>query len=322
MSSSAASSPVEDWTALTATTSMLASTASASSSSATSLTVTPRSACARNGNSSDVNSGSAASTLAPSGTAAATCPISPETVAPTAMCSGRTRTSVANSARARSVTAVQCSQLTRPARQSACAALSASNAGSGGRPKLAVFRYVVSGCQRSGITPGTLELDLLPDRRTLGGLELGFADLRTGLERRGAAVGSRGRSRGGGGRRRRGGRGGRVRAVVVARLGVVAVVVARLALAARPVVVAARGRRGAAVVAAGVVAAAVVAPATATSVAVVVRRVGGLPALDPGRVGDLGGQRPALGQRDRQHAAGERAHAARVLAAVAHAVVV
>src|SRR4051812_15279013 len=236
MSSSAASSPVEDWTALTATTSMLASTASASSSSATSLTVTPRSACARNGNSSDVNSGSAASTLAPSGTAAATCPISPETVAPTAMCSGRTRTSVANSARARSVTAVQCSQLTRPARQSAWAALSASNAGSGGSPKLAVFRYVVSGCQKSGITPETLELDLLPDRRTLGGLELRLADLGACLERCGAPVRGRRRARRGRGRGRTR-RGGGVGAVVVARLAVVAVVVAGLGLAARPVVV-------------------------------------------------------------------------------------
>ena len=40
----------------------------------------------------------------------------------------------------RDVTAVQCSQLTRPARQSSCAACSASQTGSGGSPKLAVFR--------------------------------------------------------------------------------------------------------------------------------------------------------------------------------------
>ena len=129
-----------DCTALTATTSVLSSIRSASSLSGTTVTSTPRSACARNGNSSDVNSGSGASTLALSGIASATCAISPDTFAPTAICSGRARTSVANSARARSVTDVQCSQLTRPWRQSSCACVSAWKAGSGGSPKLAVFR--------------------------------------------------------------------------------------------------------------------------------------------------------------------------------------
>ena len=124
----------------TATTSVVASIASASRSSGTTSTVTPRPACARNGNSSDTNSGSGASTRAPSGIAAATCAIRPETVAPTATRSASAPTSVANSARARPVTAVQCSQLTRPARQSACAVCTASHTGSGGSPKLAVFR--------------------------------------------------------------------------------------------------------------------------------------------------------------------------------------
>ena len=90
-------------------------------SSGTTVTSTPRSAWARNGNSSEVNSGSGASTCAPSGIADATWAISPDTFAPTAMRSGSACTSVANSARARSVTAVQCSQLTRPWRQSSCA---------------------------------------------------------------------------------------------------------------------------------------------------------------------------------------------------------
>ena len=140
IASRSATSPVEDWTALTATTSVRASIASASRASGTTSTVTPRSAWARNGNSSETNSGSGASTRAPSGSAAATWAISPETVAPTATRSTSACTSRANSARARPVTAVQCSQLTRPARQSSCAVCSASQTGSGGSPKLAVLR--------------------------------------------------------------------------------------------------------------------------------------------------------------------------------------
>ena len=140
MSSSAASSPVEDCTAETATTSVEASIACASRSSGTTSTTTPRSACARNGKSSETNSGSGASTREPSGIAAAICPIRPETVEPTATCSTSAETSRANWVRARPVTAVQCSQLTRPARQSPCAACTASQTGSGGSPKLAVLR--------------------------------------------------------------------------------------------------------------------------------------------------------------------------------------
>src|ERR1044072_1813225 len=79
MSSSAAPSPVDDCTALTATTSTDASMASASRSSGTTSTVTPRSAWARNGNSSETNSGSGASPRAPSGIANATWGVSPHT---------------------------------------------------------------------------------------------------------------------------------------------------------------------------------------------------------------------------------------------------
>ena len=59
---------------------------------------------------------------------------SSETVAAVATVSGATRTRVANASRAAFVASPQCSQLVRPARQSASASWSASHAQSGGSP--------------------------------------------------------------------------------------------------------------------------------------------------------------------------------------------
>ncbi len=87
-----------------------------------------------------MNSISGARTRDPSGSEEATSPTSPETVAPTATVDGSTPISRANDPRAASVALPQCSQLVRPVRQSSSAAWSASQAGRGGSPKLAVLR--------------------------------------------------------------------------------------------------------------------------------------------------------------------------------------
>ena len=83
---------------------------------------------------------SGATTRVPSGIDAAISPMRPETVELTATDEASTLTSRAHVARARSVVSFQSSQFARPPRQSASAACSASQAGRGGRPKLAVFR--------------------------------------------------------------------------------------------------------------------------------------------------------------------------------------
>jgi hypothetical protein len=134
MSSSAATAPLEDWTALKATTPVDASIVSASRSSGTNETRTPRASCARNGKISEVNSFSAATTRVPSGSAAATIPSSPETLAPIATSSTRAPVIKANCSRARWVAGTQPSKLVRPPCQSASAACSASQAGLGGSP--------------------------------------------------------------------------------------------------------------------------------------------------------------------------------------------
>ena len=144
-----ATSPVAICTALNATTSVEASIAPASSAAGTVRTVTPRCAWTRNGKSVEVNSTSGARTRVPSGSDEATRPTSPETVAPTATVDGGTPTSRANDPRAASVASPHCSQLVRPVRQSSSAAWSASQAGRGGSPKLAVLRYVPAGSQSS-----------------------------------------------------------------------------------------------------------------------------------------------------------------------------
>ena len=90
---------------------------------------------AMKGQSSDVNSMSAATTRPrPGSTAAATSATSSETVAPVATRSGGTPTSPAQSSRARPVDSPQGSQLVRPPCQSSSAARSASQAGRGGSP--------------------------------------------------------------------------------------------------------------------------------------------------------------------------------------------
>ena len=96
-----------------------------------------------------MNSISGSTIVDPSGIEAATSPISPDTFAPTATAPVSTPSSRANDARASSVACCQCSQLVLPVRHSSRAAWSASQAGRGGRPKLAVFRYVPAGSHRS-----------------------------------------------------------------------------------------------------------------------------------------------------------------------------
>jgi hypothetical protein len=111
------SSPVDDCTTLTATTSVRSSTAPATSATATHSTSMSR-PCARNGHRSEVNSGSAEMTRAPSGREAAISPIMLDVFAPMATQSVGTPTSRPNDARALSVASPQTSQLVRPPRQS------------------------------------------------------------------------------------------------------------------------------------------------------------------------------------------------------------
>nr|CRL71217.1 hypothetical protein CPGR_01896 [Mycolicibacterium malmesburyense] len=75
--------PFADWTRLTTTTSKSAA-AEINWSAGSSVTVTPRSACAANGNVVLVNSPGTVTTRLPSGIAAATRPSAPETVLPMA----------------------------------------------------------------------------------------------------------------------------------------------------------------------------------------------------------------------------------------------
>ncbi|GAB3971774.1 hypothetical protein GCM10027615_31260 [Plantactinospora veratri] len=113
---------------------MSASTASASRSAGTVRTRTPRSACTSQGKRLEVNSTSGTSTVAPAGSAAPTGASSWETVAPTVTSATGTPTSRAKAARDRAVEESQPSQEVCPVRQSARAAWSASQAGSGGSP--------------------------------------------------------------------------------------------------------------------------------------------------------------------------------------------
>ncbi len=115
------SSPVDDCTMLTATTSVRSSTESATSATGTHSTSIPR-PCARNGHRSEVNSGSAETTRAPSGSEAAISPTMLDVFAPIATHSVGTPTSRANEARALSVASPHPSQLVRPPRQSASTA--------------------------------------------------------------------------------------------------------------------------------------------------------------------------------------------------------
>jgi hypothetical protein len=95
-------SPVDDCTALTATTSVRSSIDSATRATGTHSTSMPR-PCAMNGHRSEVNSGSADTTRAPSGTDAAISPTMVEVLAPTATQSTGTPTMRANEPRALSV---------------------------------------------------------------------------------------------------------------------------------------------------------------------------------------------------------------------------
>ena len=100
-----------------------------------------------NGNRTDVKSTSGARTREPSGTDAATIPMSVDTLA--AMATDPTPTPDETRERSARVLArnPQCSQLVRPPRQSSSAACSASHAAVGGSPYEAVFRYVPTGFQ-------------------------------------------------------------------------------------------------------------------------------------------------------------------------------
>ena len=92
-----------------------------------------------------MNSTSGARTREPSGIEAATSPTNVETFGPIATVSTGTPTSRANDARASSPGMPQCSQLVLPAVPVLERAWSASQAGAGGRPYDAVFRYVPAG---------------------------------------------------------------------------------------------------------------------------------------------------------------------------------
>ena len=109
-------------------------------SSGHSTTVTPRYACAANGNETLVNSPAATSTRAPSGSAAATSPTSGETDAPIATRSTGTPTSSANAARPDSTAGSKSAGCAAPRRQSAIASATGSATATGGIPMLAVFR--------------------------------------------------------------------------------------------------------------------------------------------------------------------------------------
>ncbi len=87
-----------------------------------------------------VNSPSATSTRAPSGRAAATSPITADTVAPIATRSTDTPTSSANAARAVATAGSKSVGTSRPLRQRATASATASPASTGGTPMLAVLR--------------------------------------------------------------------------------------------------------------------------------------------------------------------------------------
>ena len=136
-----ATSPVADWTALNATTSMVSSIASAYLATGAVTTCTPRSACTAHGKTFEVNSTSGTSTRAPSGIAAATSEIAAETVLPVKTSSAATPTSRPNAARARPVDSSHGSQLVSPTCQSASACCIASQAGLGGSPYDAVFSH-------------------------------------------------------------------------------------------------------------------------------------------------------------------------------------
>src|SRR5262249_9706401 len=75
--------PVDDCTAITATTSTPGLIAETSSSPGTATSSTPRSSCTIHGNTFEVNSTSSVSTFAPSGSAFAIGATAPETVPPT-----------------------------------------------------------------------------------------------------------------------------------------------------------------------------------------------------------------------------------------------
>ena len=94
-----------------------------------------------------MKSTSGATTRAPRGSVAATSETNCETAVPVATSSGRVPTSRANAVRARSVDSPRAPTTSGACRQSSSAAWSASQAGRGGRPKLAVFRYGRSGAQ-------------------------------------------------------------------------------------------------------------------------------------------------------------------------------
>ena len=114
MAAMSATSPVADWTAEYTTTSTPGSMDAANSASGTDRTRTPRSACTANGKTSEVNSMSAVSTVAPSGTATATGANSWDTVAPVATRAGSAPTNPANRSRDSCTESAHGSQLVRP----------------------------------------------------------------------------------------------------------------------------------------------------------------------------------------------------------------
>ena len=131
--------PSADCTVLTATRSY-SGARSPISPSPTSVTVTPRPACAANGQLTLVNSPAATSTRVPSGTLAATSPTSAETAEPSTTRSASTPTREANAARASRTGSSNSGARPAPVRQRSTAAATASAVAVVGIPMLAVLR--------------------------------------------------------------------------------------------------------------------------------------------------------------------------------------
>ena len=100
----------------------------------------PRSAWARNGKLTEVNSPSATTPCAPSGSAAATTPTNSDTVVPVATWAGSTPVKAAHALRERPTASSNSGGDNRPRRQPSSTPVIASRAERGGTPTDAVLR--------------------------------------------------------------------------------------------------------------------------------------------------------------------------------------
>ena len=140
IASRSATRPSTDCTSENATRWVDARISSASDSTGTCRTVTPRSAWARNGKTTDAKSPSTVRTSAPSGTLAATRPTSTDACEPTATHDGSTRTSRANAARDARTASSYAARSAFPACHRSSAACMASAVARAGSPHVAASR--------------------------------------------------------------------------------------------------------------------------------------------------------------------------------------